>query len=262
MKFVYWNSKKHSNFSVILEILIQESPDVLFLAETEVAVVASNIKSLADNDYEHFENPGCDRIIMIKKIALKVSLSKQSTYYSAIRDHSKNVTVISVHLPSQMFQHIDGLKSYIRGFRSEIDVEFGDSLTENILIIGDFNVNPFEKPMIDFDGFAASNSIKLRKEAVHLTNRKALYYNPTWMLYRQNNFPGTKYFRRPSGSAFDILEHHFLDQVILSYQMSQKITSENIDVLHKTSSYTLFDITKNSIYLSDHLPLIYEYKMS
>jgi hypothetical protein len=128
--------------------------------------------------------------------------------------------------------------------------------------MGDFNINPFEKPMIDFDGFGASNSIKLRKEAVHLQKRKALYYNPTWILYRENSFPGTKYFKRPSGSSFDILEHHFLDQVVLSYQMSQNIIFENINVLRKTKNFTLFNISTNSIDFSDHLPLIYEYKIA
>ncbi len=261
MKFIYWNSKKHNDISTILEILIQESPDILFLAETDESLVTSHISDLKLNNYEHFENPGCTRIVIIKKISLKLSLSRQDTYYSALKDHLNDVTIISVHLPSQMFQHIDALKSFIRDFRNEIDNEFGDSLDKNILLIGDFNINPYEKPMIDFDGFSASNSKNLRKEVVHLKAKKSLYYNPTWTLYTKNHFPGTKYYRRPSGSAFDILEHHFLDQVIMSYSMSKKIAYESIDVLEKTKTKIFFNTTSNEVILSDHLPLIYEYKL-
>ena len=262
MKLLYWNTKGCSDFLLIKSLLNQENPDALFLSETNESLIISHLDELRKINYEHFENPGCDRIIIIKKKSSLLLLSKQSTYYTSIKDSKNKVSIISVHLPSQMFQHIDGLKSHIRDFREEIDTQFGSSLTENILIIGDFNVNPFEKPMIDFDGFAASNSIKLRKKATHLGKEKILYYNPTWTLYKANKFPGTKYFKRPSGSSFDILEHHFLDQAVLSYYMSQNIKSENIEVLYQTAECVFFDHIKNSISLSDHLPLIYEYLMS
>jgi exonuclease III len=157
---------------------------------------------------------------------------------------------------------MDALKSFIRTFRGEIDDEIGNSSKQDILIIGDFNVNPFEKPMIDFDGFSASNSKSHRKEVTHLRSKKELYYNPTWTMYGKNNFPGTKYFRRPSASSFDILEHHYLDQVVLSYSLSQKLTSESINVLEFTTNKTFFDSTSNSILQSDHLPLIYEFKIN
>ena len=261
MKIIYWNTKQHSNYLAVLEILTEEIPDVMFLAECDSTLILSNLSDLNINGYEHFENPGCSRITIVKKISTNFSLSKQSTYYSSIKDPCNNVNIISVHLPSQLYQHIDGLKNYFRNLRIEIDSDFGSSLTSNILLIGDFNVNPFDKPMIDFDGFAASNSKKLKGHITHLGERKELYYNPTWTLYNNNSFPGTKYFRRPSNSAFDILEHHFLDQVIMSYHMSQNITLESMKVLEMTTSNIFFDSISNSIKISDHLPIIFEYKI-
>lgn len=262
MKFVYWNSKKHAEFSTISDILTDVSPDVLFLAETEEQLIVSNYSLLAASGFEHFENPGCDRIIVIKKTTTILNLSKQAHYYSALKDPVNDVTIVSVHLPSQMYQPMDGLKSHLRDFRQEVDEEFGSSLEKNILLIGDFNINPFEKPMIDFDGFSASNSRNLRKEAVHLRKRKALYYNPTWTLYSNNIFPGTMYYQRPSASAFDVLEHHFLDQVVMSYSMSKRIAHESISILENTVSSIFFDAKSNTVQHSDHLPLTYEYKLA
>jgi len=262
MRFIYWNTKKNSDASVILEILNEEFPDVLFLSETEESLILNILSQLDSINYKHFENPGCDRIKIIARKNLNVSLSKQSTYYSALRDSENDVTIVSVHLPSQLYQNIDGLKGFMRDFRHEIDQEIGSSVNDNIILIGDFNINPFDKPMIDFDGFSASNSKTLKKESVHLSKRKSLYYNPTWMLYAKNNFPGTIYYRRPSAFSYDVLEHHFLDQVLLSYNMSQNIFSEKISILEKTTHHTFFDATSNSIKLSDHLPLIYEYKIA
>jgi len=262
MKCIYWNTKGTSNLLSILDIIKQESPDILFLSETLEETLTANVEELNKMEYEHFSNPGCDRIVIIKKKDLELKLGRQSTYYSALKDDKAKVNIISVHFPSQMFNHIDGLKSFIRDFRNEIDAKIGSSLSENIMIIGDFNVNPFETPMIDFDGFSASNTINLKGEVSHLERKKALYYNPTWLLYRKNHFPGTKYFKRPSGSSFDILEHHFLDQVVLSFHMSKKLKFENIDVLEKTRGFSFFDTKKNKVTISDHLPLIYEFKLA
>ena len=261
MKIIYWNTKYNSDYLTIKDILVDESPDLLFLSETNNNIITSNNPELLSINYEHFENPGCSRIIILKKKGLRLSIGRQDAYYSSVKEITTGVIFISVHLPSQMFQSMDGLKSYIRSFRNEIDAEFGNSSQKDILIIGDFNVSPFEKPMIDFDGFSASNSKKLSKVATHLKTKKELYYNPTWSLYINNNFPGTIYFKRPSNSSYDILEHHLLDQVVISYSLNRKLISEFINILKVTSNKTFFDKSTNTVKISDHLPLIYEYKI-
>ncbi len=261
MKLIYWNTKEIADFSSIFDILKDESPDIFFLSETKEEIIVANSMELDKLNYEYFLNPGCKRINILKKKPLKVNLGKQSSYYTSIKETHSKLTIISVHLPSQMYQSNDALKSFLRDFRNEIDDEIGNSLIENIIIMGDFNVNPFEKPMIDFDGFAASNTVNLRSEATHLTKKKSLYYNPTWLLYKNNHFPGTKYFKRPSGFSYDILEHHFLDQVVLSYKMIKNIQNEKISVLEKTTNFSYFNAITNNIELSDHLPLIYEFDL-
>jgi len=261
MKIIYWNTKQHQDFSTIQEIIVEQNPDILFLSEISENIIIKNYSILKSIQYEHFENPGCSRVLIIKKKSVNLVLSRQNNYYTTVKELKTNTFIISVHLPSQMYQSIDALKSFIREIRNEIDIYIGSSSQKDILIIGDFNMNPYEKPMIDFDGFAASNSKKLKKEVTHLKTKKELYYNPTWTLYSNNSFPGTKYYKRPSTTSFDILEHHYLDQVVLSYSLSQKLISETINVLKNTKNKFFFDLISNTIKLSDHLPIIYEYKI-
>lgn len=261
MKIIFWNTKKHADFSTIEDILIDEFPDLLFLAEFDQTIAISKTEELKKSGYEHFPNPGCSRIVIIKKCMINLSISRQDHYFSSVKDVSTNINIISVHLPSQMHQSLEALKSKIRDFRNDIDNTFGNSTLKDIIIIGDFNISPFEKAMIDFDGFSASNSKNLRTHATHLGSKKELYYNPTWVLFGKKYFPGTLYYRRPSRSSFDILEHHILDQVLISYSLNKKITSENLEVLESTSNKTFFDYSSNSVYLSDHLPIVYEFKM-
>lgn len=264
MKIIYWNTKKAEDLNRILELLIQESPNILFLAEVtpDLLTQKENEQKLKNAGYEYFENPGCERIQIISRIDLNINLSIQNKYYTSIKVDDISTYIISVHLPSQMFQHIDGLKKVIRNLRNTIDLSLGNSLEKRILFIGDFNVNPFEKPMIDFDGFAATNSINYRKKITHLGESLNPYYNVTWRLYSREYFPGTKFFQRPSASSFDILEFHYLDQVIISHKLKEELMKDQISIIEKTENFSFFDIDKNRIEGSDHSPIMYEFKIA
>ncbi len=259
MKCVYWNTKSIEYLQLIIDILVCECPDVFFLSETHLEFLVINEAHFFKLGYEIFSNPGCERVKILKKMNVDVELSVQSKYYTSIKDKNTETYIVSIHFPSTMFQHIDGLKKFIRNFRNEIDSEIGDSLNERILIIGDFNVNPFEKPMIDFDGFLATNSPNGRKEITHLDESRSSYFNPTWKLYSRGHFPGTMHFKRPSGFSFDILEFHYLDQVVVSQKLKSDLVYERIEVIERIGETNFFDVKKNAIIGSDHLPILYEY---
>lgn len=258
MKVIYWNTNKIKNLSTILDICISENPDVFFLSEIDEKIIENEIKELDNINYLHFLNPGSSRVSIITKKQLNIKLGLQNKYYTNVKLPDLDIELISLHLPSQMFQHFDALKEFIRDFRKDIDINIGVPDEKRILLIGDFNVSPFDKPMIDFDGFSATNSINSRDKITHLTKNKAIYYNPTWQLYSNTNFPGTKYFRRPSGSSYDVLEHHFLDQVVISTKLCRELKSENIEVIKKSKKYTYYNKGSNVIMESDHLPLSYK----
>ena len=260
MNLIYWNTNKINNLEPILDICTTEKPDIFFLSEIDEKIIDKSLADLAKINYHQIKNPGCERVKIISKKGTNLSLSIQNKYYTSLFDSDLNLNIISVHLPSQMFQHLKALKEFIRNFRQEIDENIGTSQDEKIVIIGDFNVHPFDEAMIDFDGFSATNSVLARKKVTNLKKTKELYYNPTWSLYSNNDFPGTKYFRRPSGSSYDVLEHHFLDQVVISRKLLDKIESQSMKTLNKSNKYVFREDGKNKIEESDHLPLSYRIK--
>lgn len=263
MKLIYWNTKNNISLDSVIDILEDFAPDFLFLSEINEELLLSNISKLKTINYLYFENPGCDRVKILKKESIKCNLNYQTKYYTTLNLPDSDLYIISVHLPSQMFQHQSALKSFIRDVRQEIDSKIGNSNIKNIIIIGDFNVNPFEPALIEFDGFGATNSTNFRKKITNLNpkSEKTLYYNPTWKLYMNNHFPGSKYFPRPSGSSFDILEHHLLDQVLISRNLLHNLENEKISFINKTKNFIFFDDDKNKILISDHLPLNFEFEL-
>jgi exonuclease III len=261
MTAIYWNTNKQNDFDRISDILSDVQPDVMFLSEINEDVIQAKQEKINVLNYEYFENPGCNRVKILKHQNFPLELHLQNNYFTIVRNSETDIYVVSLHFPSQMYQHLDSLKEFIRDFRTTLDLEIGSSSEKKVLIIGDFNVNPFEKPMIDFDGFLATNSSKSRTSVTHLTKNRTTYYNPTWKLYSRNHFPGTKAFTRPSGASYDIIEHHFLDQVVISQQLRSTISEENISVIEKTKNFIFFDEKRNKVVGSDHLPLLYNIKI-
>jgi len=259
MKLIYWNTKHTDQINPFLSICRNESPDVLFVSETYVEFIEENTKEFDSFGYSLIPNPGCERVIIIAKNNLEIELGLQSKYYTNI--YVNGIQIISVHFPSQMNHHLDALRNHLLNFRTKINSEIGNSSETPILIIGDLNVNPYEAPMINFDGFMATNSPKGRTSIKNIDDRRETYYNPTWQLYGDNIFPGTKKFPRPSGSSFDIIEFHFLDQVLLSQKLKINLDKEQISVIKELREIQFFNTRYNRVEISDHLPLKYEFKL-
>ncbi len=257
----YWNTKNNDNLDRIIDILVSRDVDVIFLSEIDKDVLEKNEDSLTKVGYEYFANPGCERVLIIKKTSFEIELKQQNYYYTVVRDTKNDINIISIHSPSQMFQNMKGLKEFIRDFRYTIDNEIGSSLEKMIIVIGDFNINPHEEAMIDFDGFLATNTTKGRQTITHLKKQRTTYYNPTWQLYSRTSFPGTKAFPRPSASVYDVLDHHFLDQVVISQYLLSSIHNDSIEVIEESDNFIFFDKVKNSTLGSDHLPLLYTFKL-
>lgn len=259
---MYWNTNGFKDIKAYQELLVEYAPDILFTSETSEELVNNFHSDLDAVGYIHKENPGCERVKIFARKDLSCELGIQNKFYTSLI--VDNITIISVHLPSQMFHHLESLRDYLRKFRSRIDSEIGNSSEKSVLIIGDVNVNPYEPAMVNFDGFMATNSIKARDKIKTIDNEDARepYYNPSWRLYSNNTFPGTKKFPRPSGSSYDIIEFHLLDQVLLSIKLKDSIEADKIEIVASTSNFKLLNEKYNRVDYSDHLPLFYQFKTS
>lgn len=260
MKIIYWNTQNLDRFSPIANILDTESPDIFFLAETDEKWVSKNLSIFGQHSFSHLANPGCSKLVVIGKSNVLLSIAMQDTYLSTFKDLATNTFIVAVHFPSQMYNSLDALKDFVRSVRHKMERTMGESHQSKIIIIGDFNMSPFDKAMIDFDGFSASNSRKHRLSITNLQVTRSLYFNPTWKLFQNQDFPGTKYFKRPSATSFDVIEHHYLDQVLLSHKFHTSAKDFDIAVITHLKSEIYFNSSINKVEISDHLPLKFTYK--
>jgi hypothetical protein len=129
------------------------------------------------------------------------------------------------------------------------------------IIMGDFNLNPFEVGMVGASAFNGAMDARLaRKESRTVQKRSyGYFYNPMWNLLGDAT-PG------PPASFFfdqhtqDELQWHLLDQVLVSPDMIDSLDINSVRILDKIGDMSL--VTKEGrprkSKFSDHLPLYFE----
>ena len=173
-----------------------------------------------------------------------------------------NTILCGVHLNSQIYSD--------NAERREIDIEqiIGDLLkledeldTKNTIIVGDFNINPYDKTCVSARYF---HGIPIYEDAVRETRTVAgrefhMFYNPMW------NFLGD--FTEPYGtyyhSSSDTVNPYWnvYDQVIIRPALRKRFVDDNLKIITETAMVSLLDKNKHpDRSISDHLPITFEIK--
>jgi hypothetical protein len=144
----------------------------------------------------------------------------------------------------------------------EAQRELGHART---VVVGDFNLNPFDDGMIFPDGFGAMMTKSLvRKNAASRGDRFGRFYNPIWSRLGQDvesGAPGTYYWRYHR--ALNIY-WNYLDQVLIGFDLLDHFPEERFRILTEVAgsdgNQQLIRETELhwTIELSDHLPLLFD----
>lgn len=264
MKLLFWNLQKKDLTKQIAELIYEQQPTIVSLAEgdkTPLTDLLALINSQNGHQYHHIDNPGCDKINILCSKSINLELSHQHKDYSVIKINlsSEIYLLCFVHLPSKLYQLEDQQRRACERLSKTIISEEELHNTENTIIMGDFNINPYESAMVSFSGLAASNGIDCsqRRSVKSDGETSKLFYNPMWTLYSQyKERPGSYRYSQPGNN---ILSWHFLDQVIIRPNLVGKFDFNSLKFIIKTKNFTYTD-KHGRPSISDHLPLICEFK--
>lgn len=262
MKFLFWNIQKKQLIKEVVELIGESKCDICAFCEISDNTYDQIIITLKEAGVEcsACPTPGCERIkIIIIGNLNQITLLNQHKYYSLIKIHKENTELIVgfVHFPSKREHTLDELRRAAELLSNQVDTEEQRHFTSNSMLMGDFNVDPFEMPMISFSGISATNGWECsrRTKVTRGGEKTKLFYNPMWTLYScYQERPGShKYIR----SGDDVVSWHFLDQVIIRPTLIDDFKFESLKLIHGTKSYNYLN-RNNAPKLSDHLPLICE----
>lgn len=258
MKVLFWNTHKNPNINnVLCEVIAENNISLVVLAEYE-GEIYELLKELAEIgiNMQEYLTAGCDRIKIIG-IEQNISPGLQTKYASFQIINNKDI-LCCIHLPSRLYSAGDGMRKItinnIMAGIAEIEEKVG---TENTIILGDFNANPYDDECLEADKF---HGIPYYKEAARKARTIAdkefkMFYNPMWKFFGNCEKPfGTYYY---SGNNIKNTFWNIYDQVIIRPSLKDRFL--NLQILTETQNrYLLNDRGYPDKNISDHLPITFE----
>ncbi|MGG2466860.1 endonuclease/exonuclease/phosphatase family protein [Paraclostridium bifermentans] len=270
MNFLFWNVNGNSNKDketdineLLKEIIIENKCDIIALAEynNDINLLLKKLEKEGYNFYES-QSIACTKIKVITNIIpQKINTIQDETRYTIKvipidNDKIKFLNVVFVHLPDKKnsndytrLHQITKIKSNLEEIENNLD-------NWNSIIVGDFNMNPFETNMVSFLGMNSLNSRKLVKRTPYKIVDKYKhyrFYNPMWNLLGDNNSPEGTYYYNNSDHCWNIL-----DQVVIRPSLIEFFDLKNLKIISSVNKKSL--LSKNGLpdkQISDHLPLFF-----
>jgi hypothetical protein len=202
--FLFWNVGKKSPLELISAACHEHKVDILLLAES--GACSSAVLSALNNVEFRFNE--------FSQVPSSVTLFHRlpSNAVQAVSDDGRvsvrrvkpplgrEILIIACHLRSKLYS--DPADQYLtaRSLRKKIIEAENSAGHQNSILIGDFNMNPFEQGMNAADGLHAvmDKQIAARKSRVFQGEQSDFFYNPMWSrLGDESNGPSGTYFEEP-----------------------------------------------------------------
>lgn len=263
-KIIFWNVAKKANLKLILDLCEERTPDVLVLAEIDGVSskdILRSINSFSGRIYYEV-NPLGERVKIF-------SIFNSGSIFPVIDSGNFSAVIVSpplgprylmvaVHLPSKM--HISEVGQLVLAQRISSRIADLESLhdIQDTVVLGDFNMNPFEPGMVNSDGFHAVMDRRICENSASRTVQgedKSFFYNPMWGLSGDTG-PG------PAGSYFYRVAEpicyfwNLFDQAIFRPSLIKFLNGNPVVIVDKIADADLLYNGRPDRKISDHLPIM------
>lgn len=266
MNILFWNTFKKPLHKEISDLVDELKLDVIILVENN-----GDEKNLLTkiNHYDDFSLT--NKLIFQKSVIL---FGRKVNYINEIYGHPRfgiyemkliNEFVINlcvVHFPSKMNwgdsdDHF-GLCVELSSSLRKIENESGNKKS---IIIGDFNMNPFEKGLVNSAGLGnvSVKSIAANRKAKIYNQKQEVLYNPMWNFFGEmsrGEVPGTFYY-----NSSKYINHYWniFDQFMIRPELLNSFLEEDFAIITQIKNKSLLRESNNiniiDKSISDHLPL-------
>jgi len=264
LKIIFWNTAKHSLLNELALLVKHQQPDVLILAEIgntpkEIVRTLSN-KTFSFN---YNEDPICEKVYIFSKYPDKWMPLVTSTLRLTVRSMQVPqypiFNLLGIHYQSKLHWDFIDQAAYTVVANNIIDKFENQQQNNNTLLIGDFNMNPFEPGMIQATGFhgVINKSVAKKKKRIIDGKDYPFFYNPMWSFFGdkgKGKVSGTFYqsHSKPVNYFWNIF-----DQVLLRPSLIKYFSEEDLQIITKLGD-DLNLLKKSGLInrkISDHLPI-------
>ncbi len=264
--FLFWNLNKRPLLHQVATLCHEHAVDVLILAESGLSAAAL-LETLNKTQSSKFSFPSSgapSRLSFFIRYPQQSFESVSDSPHVAIRRFippiGVEILIAAVHLPSKL--HTTNEDQAQNSFLvsqaiEEAETRVGHTRT---VMVGDFNMNPFESGVVGAAGLHAvsDRQIALRGDRTVLGKQYRFFYNPMWgrMGDASQGPPGTYYFNT---STYVNFFWNIFDQVLVRPELLKFFPDERLAVLSEVNEQSLLSPTgiPDTALGSDHLPLLF-----
>lgn len=252
MNISFWNTHRNKKINkILISLILEKNIDIMILAEYNDNInFIINELYIRGKEYRKVDFIACEKILMICRKDINIEHNDDSSNYVSIEisKHDFNFYLFATHLPSKLFASEDTIKLVAGTLKSDIEKY------DKVLVVGDFNSNPFEKTMSALSGLLALPTKEIKNRKVQGIEKKILY-NPMWKFFGDfETIPGTYYYNNSEDLNY---YWNIFDQVLVSHELVYFFNDKSLDIIKKIDKTNLIKNNKIDKKISDHLPIIF-----
>jgi hypothetical protein len=281
MVFAFWNVNNNTDLAEnLIDFVREQSIDVLLLAESDPNPKNTSKYLVGDLILDFLTkiniNIPARRFSLIPDgdFRVKVLTSLDPSFFSRASKESKGsrwssiqinipsviqLNLFPVHFYSKVNWSNESLSLECANFARDINFVETNSACINSILIGDFNMNPFEHGMI------ASNGLHALQDCKYLGDKSVgreidgtyyrYFYNPMWNFFGDHKTPyGTMYHRATQHVSY---EWNTFDQVLIRPVLKKHLNNNSCRIITQIGGKSLLKkYNRPSKKFSDHLPIV------
>jgi hypothetical protein len=261
---LFWNVKKQPLAELLRQLCDEYDIDLLMLAECSMSdkQLLPILNQGSSRTFVRNWNDPSPRISFFTRLArteLKIVSDRPHCSIRALTPPgSEEILIAAIHHRSKLHAaqgHQDALMTRTANQVAEAEARHAHRRT---LVVGDFNMNPFEPGLCSADGLHAvmSKAVASKISRTVDSEERFFFYNPMWNLLGDETPgpPGTYYHGAGMISYF----WNTFDQVLLRPALMQHYRPGDVAVLSEVGGTRLFSNDRLAPGLSDHLPIVFK----
>lgn len=261
--FLFWNIQRKPLQQALAELAQEHDPDFLVLAECEIPypTLIGAINASAPSFPYCSIGTSQSNLTMLTRFpdhARVIYDERRMTVCRIALPLHLDFLLAATHFPSRMDWQPDSLAAFSQRTAAMIRYLESKQSLDRTILMGDFNMDPYEPGVLSADGFHAVMTKALARKGSRVVQDSDLpfFYNPMWSHYGDAvPPPGTHYHAR---SESVVQFWHMYDQVLVRPSLIDRFAPEDVQILHTCAGQSI--LTKDGIpdqdRWSDHLPLL------
>jgi exonuclease III len=263
---LFWNINGKPLADLVADLAQAHGVDVVILAESRITI-SDFLRALNRQPTEGFHY--CAGLSSAITIFADFSSGFLTPVFESERVSIRHLTLparselllATVHFPSKLYWSSESQAQECTELARRIAAEEDKLGHRRTVLVGDFNMDPFEAGMIGAVGLHAVMSRQIAARDVRTVQGRdyRLFYNPMWGHFgdARSSTAGSYYY--------DSAQHvncfwHVFDQVLIRPELAERFDSSHVKIVTSLAGRSLVrpDGRPDAAAFSDHLPVVFE----